>query len=373
MDLSNGGVTMPEVIQYKCPCCDAGIVFNSATGKVKCPYCDTEFDVEDLENYEKVLGEKSKLSEDINWDISDEMQWEDDESQQFGVYTCNNCSGQVVTDSVTGAMTCPFCGAPVIFSDYFSGDLKPNYIIPFAYDKEAAKEAMKRHTKGKVLLPKVFLKENHIDNIKGIYVPFWLFDADVNASVEFRATRSKVWSDYNYRYTDTSFYSVVRTGNVSFEKIPIDGAWNMPDDLMESIEPFDFKDAKEFSPAYLSGYLAERYDVTKEESVDRADRRVKKSTEDEFKRTVVGYDTVTMKSSTVKMNAGRISYALYPVWVLNTTYKGKNYIFAMNGQTGRFAGDLPMDKKALYKWFFGLFGGATLVALLFQLFIWTFA
>ena len=68
-----------------------------------------------------------------------------------------------------------------------SGALKPDYVIPFKIDKKAAKEALQRHYKGKKLLPKIFKKENHIDEIKGVYVPFWLFDADADADIRYKA------------------------------------------------------------------------------------------------------------------------------------------------------------------------------------------
>jgi len=233
----------------------------------------------------------------------------------------------------------------------FSGDLKPDYIIPFKLDKEAAKNALKRHLKGKRLLPKVFKDENHIDEIKGIYVPFWLFDADADARIRYKATRVSFWSDSRYNYTKTSFYSVVRAGNIGFDIIPVDGSSKIADDLMESIEPYTFSDAVEFSTGYLAGFLADRYDVTAENSVERANQRVTKSTEQIFAGTVEGYQTVTPESTSIQLSNGKAKYALYPVWLLNTTWQGKQYTFAMNGQTGKFVGDLPMDRVAYWKYF----------------------
>ena len=119
---------------------------------------------------------------------------------------------------------------------------------------------------------------------------------------------------------------------------------------MESIEPFDFSQAVPFQSAYLSGFLADRYDVTAEDSVARANERVKRSTEEAFARTATGYSSVTAKNSNISLSNGKAKYALYPVWLLQTSWQGNNYLFAMNGQTGKMVGDLPMDKGAYWRW-----------------------
>lgn len=211
-----------------------------------------------------------------------------------------------------------------------------------------------QHLSGKRLLPKIFKDQNHIDEIKGIYVPFWLFDTDADAQVRYRTTKVRVWSDSKYDYTDTSHFLVNRSGSVSFEHIPVDGSTKMPDDLMESIEPFIFSAAVDFQTAYLAGYLADKYDVDAEQSIERANERVKRSTEEVFASTVHGYQTVVTESSNIRLHGGKAKYALYPVWILNTTWQGKKYTFAMNGQTGKFVGDLPVDKSAAAKWTLGL-------------------
>ena len=191
-----------------------------------------------------------------------------------------------------------------------------------------------------------------IDEIKGVYVPFWLFDTDVDAQVRYRATKVRTWSDSDYDYTETSHFMVHRGGSVGFEHVPVDGSSKMADDLMESIEPYNISDAVHFQTAYLAGYVADKYDVTAEESVDRANQRVKRSTEEVFAETVKGYTTVTPENTNVQFHGGKARYALYPVWLLNTTWNGNQYVFAMNGQTGKFVGDLPVDKAAAKRWTF---------------------
>ena len=351
---------MSVLQQYKCPCCGGAIEFDSGLQKMKCPYCDTEFEMETLVSYDNEL--KNEASDDMAWETAAGGQWQEGEADGLRVYTCQSCGGEIVWDETTAATSCPFCGNPVVMMGQFSGALKPDYVIPFKLDKKAALEALKQHYGGKRLLPKIFTEENHIDEVKGVYVPVWLFDADADANIRYKATRIRTWSTSEYRYTETSYYAVMRAGTIGFERVPVDGSTKMDDALMESIEPFDFTDAVDFQTAYLAGYLADKYDVDSEQSITRANERIKKSTEQAFASTVKGYSSVMPESSSVHLKNGVAKYALYPVWLLNTSWNGEKYTFAMNGQTGKLVGDLPMDKGAYKKWLFGIAGAVSAAA-----------
>lgn len=343
---------MAVLQEYKCPCCGGAISFDSESQKMKCPFCSTEFDVETLKGYDDILHKDGV--DKMEWKTDAGSEWQGDESGVLRTYVCKSCGGEIVTEETTAAASCPFCGNPIVMMDNFKGMHKPDLVIPFKLDKKAAKEGFKKHLSGKRLLPKAFLDENHIDEIKGVYVPFWLFDADADASIRYRATNTRVWSDSDYDYTETSYFAVMRDGTLSFRNVPADGSKKMADDLMESIEPYNFEDAVDFKTAYLAGYLADKYDVTAEESIPRANERVKISTADAFAATVTGYDSVTPETSSIRLENGKTKYALLPVWVMTTTWNGRKFTFAMNGQTGKFVGNLPVDKKAARKWLLGL-------------------
>ena len=348
---------MAGLQEYKCPCCGGAIAFDSTIQKMKCPYCDTEFEMDALKGYDAELQDEE--TDSMEWETAAGGEWGEGETDGLRTYVCKSCGGEIVGDANTAATSCPFCDNPIVMMGQFSGSLKPDLVIPFKLDKKAAKEGLMKHLTGKRLLPKIFKDQNHIDEIKGVYVPFWLFDTDVDAKVRYKATKIRTWSDSDYNYTQTSYYMVHRGGSVGFEYVPVDGSTKMADDLMESIEPFNCREAVDFQTAYLAGYLADKYDVTAEESIDRANERVKKSTEQAFAETVIGYDTVVAENSSIRLHNGKAKYALYPGWLLNTTWKGKKYLFAMNGQTGKFVGDLPVDKAAATRWTLVLAGAFT--------------
>lgn len=358
---------MADLQDYKCPCCGGAINFDSGIQKMKCPFCDTEFEMDALKSYDEDL--QSEGAEDYTWETKAGEAWAEGETEGMVSYLCKSCGGEIVGDETTAATSCPYCGNPIVVKGQFSGSLKPDFVIPFKLDRKVAEEKFAKHLQGKKLLPKAFTEGHHVEEIKGIYVPYWLFDTDVDASIRYKATKVSSWEDSKYEYTRTDYFSVIRKGKIAFDKVPVDGSSKMDDTLMESLEPFKFKDATPFQTAYLAGYVADKYDVDAESSIGRANERVKVATEGAFRETVTGYNSVDVENSVLRLKNGTAKYALYPVWILNTTWNGQKFVFAMNGQTGKFVGNLPCDKSLLRKYFFKTLFIATAIVYALQLII----
>lgn len=354
---------MSDLMEYKCPNCGGAIGFDSSSQNLKCPYCDTEFEIDSLKGYDEDL--KDVEEKEIEWDAYDENSgngdWQEGETDGMINYVCNSCGGEIIADDTVAGTNCPYCGNPVIMKEKLSGTFRPDYVIPFKLDKKIAKARLKDFMTGKPLLPKYFAQENHIDEIKPVYVPFWLFDCDTDAKMRFKGTKVRTWSDSNYRYTKTDHYSIVRHGDMDFEKVPVDGSTVMDDAYMEAIEPFNYNDMMDFQTAYLAGILTNKYDVDANQSIERANERIKNSVVSTLQDTVHGYSSCRVESSNINLKKGDISYALMPVWLLSSTYKGKVYSFAMNGQTGKFVGELPIDKARAFGYFAAIAGGLSVI------------
>ena len=336
--------------QFKCPCCGGSLQFDDKSQNIVCPDCDSQFTPESLKDYTDELA--SQPQEDTSWDESMVQAYTNEEKKGIKIYSCDSCGGEIIVEETTSSTSCPYCGNNVLVSKELAGDLKPNYVIPFKNDKEVVKANLKKFFKKKPLLPSSFSKENVIEEIKPLYVPFWLFDADVNGTVEFKGETTRRWSDSYYDYRETKVYSILRGGNIAFDHVPVDGSKKMEDQLMESIEPYDFSEAVEFNAAYLAGYAADRYDVDKETTFDRATVRFRDGTVQAFRRDVSGYDNVSVTKTNLQFENTNAAYALYPVWILNTKWKDKSFRFAVNGQTGKIAGNLPVSVgKAFGFWF----------------------
>lgn len=326
---------MSNTLDHKCPSCNAVLKFNPHGQNWKCDYCRSEFNLEQLQAYEE---------NNVNLDTSIE-------ASDMDVYSCPNCGAEVIADSNTSTTSCVYCKNTTILKNKLQGEFKPNYVIPFRHTKEDAIKAFKKLSKGKILMPKEFNNKKNIQEMSGIYIPFWLYDYDANGVVEADCKRITSWRSGNYRYTKTDTYLATRGGSMSFKNVPVDGSNKFQNDIMNSIEPFDYNDLKNFSYSYLSGFLAEKYDVTKEDAEKEAIDRAKNSFVEQMKRDIHGYNTVVPVKNSINLNNKSHYYVLLPVWMLNIKYKDKIYTFAMNGQTGKLVGNIPIDvKKAIIIW-----------------------
>lgn len=334
-----------QVTNYQCPACTGPLHFVGASGQLECDYCGSTYPVDEIEALyaEKEAEAAAAFSQETEKETAASQ--EDDMWSPEGMkaYSCPSCGAEIVCDETTAATSCVYCGNPTVVPGQFGGMLKPDYIIPFKLDKEAAVAALKRYYRGKPLLPKAFSAGNHIEEIKGVYVPFWLFDGEAQGNVTFDATRTHTYTEGDYEVTKTEHFRAERVGGISFERVPADGSSKMPDAHMDAIEPFDYNEMTDFSTAYLPGFLADKYDVTPEQSRERIEERVTNSFVDMMRDTVVGYSGVTMLDKNVTVKSGKTKYAMLPVWMLHTKWKNKDFLFAMNGQTGKLIGDLPVS------------------------------
>ena len=354
---------MATLLEYKCPSCGGALSFDSEVQKLKCPYCNTTLTVEALQEMDESL--RQEQPEDTTWRQEPQTQWAEEEAAELRSFVCQSCGGEIVTDATTAATSCPYCDNPVVVTERLAGQLKPDLVVPFKLDKEAAKAALSAHLKGKLLLPKTFKTQNHIEKLQGVYVPFWLFDASVDADIRFRGTRVHHWSDSNYTYTRTSYYSLLRSGSMAYAQVPVDGSSKMEDTLMESIEPYDMTQAVDFQTAYLAGYLADKFDVTSDSCKTRANDRIRTSTESYFASTTAGFMTVVPERSNIRYRDSRVRYALLPVWMLTTRYQDKVYTFAMNGQTGKMVGNLPICWRTFFTYLLSIgLGSGLLISLI---------
>ena len=353
------------VLEYKCPCCGAGLPFDQATQKMTCEYCDTEFELEAVKAYNESLTQTD--SETIDWEETSCSEWSADEQNAIRSFTCPSCAGVLLTDENTAATFCPYCGNPTILPGRVSSGLKPDGVIPFKTGKDDAKSAFLRLCKGKPLLPKDFASSQRIEEITGMYVPFWLYNCDSNFSGRYRATRVHSWTRGDYIYTKTDYYQLMRACVAEFVHIPLDGSSKMDDATMESIEPYDCSQMVDFDTAYLSGFLADKYDVEAKDGEARIRQRVNNSMEQLLAPSLLGYSTVVPVGKNLQIKHSKANYVLFPVWMLTSRYKGKTYFFAMNGQTGKMTGTLPICPKRSWAWFGGICAAVTALVTLIQL------
>ena len=374
---------MQSVTNYKCPACTGPLRYDEKTGRLACDYCGSSFAVSEIESLYAEKDEQAAAAaaaaaekEEAAQAAATEEGWDSAEiSSDWGkdadvrAYNCPSCGAELIFDVTTAATSCPYCGNPTIVPGNLSGTLKPDYVIPFRLNKEAAVKALREYYQGKKLLPKAFASENHINEVKGVYVPFWMYDGSADTRIHATATRVHTTMTRDERITVTEYYDVYRNGTVSFDRIPVDASKKMPDEYMDALEPYDYSALTKFSNAYLPGYMADKYDVSADECAARADDRASRTAESAVESTISGYASVSMNGHDMRLRRGKVSYALLPVWILNTKWNGNNYMFAMNGQTGKMVGDLPVDKGRYWSWFAGITLAVTAVVAALQFLI----
>ena len=338
-----------KTVSYKCISCGSPLSYDKS-GNLKCSACDSEYDLETL----KKFYETSDGDAEFDWkDYKESFEQNKEKLENTVVYICRSCGAEIETNPQTAATHCPYCDNEVILSDRVANGLKPNGIIPFKVDKAMLEEAVKGYFKGKKLLPKNFLPMHKIGKIQGVYVPFWLFDATLDGQMILQGTKTRYYSTSDYDITEVSHYLIDIDGQIGFEKVPVDASVRMDDDLMDSLEPFNYVEMVSFDTPYLSGFLADRFDESPDESLPRASTRMTNSAEKIFIDSVdKGFGTITRKNSNLSIIDSSLKYVMLPVYLLNVAYNGKNYRLAVNGQTGKVVGELPISK--IKKWLYTL-------------------
>ena len=348
-----------RALDSKCIACGGKLVFEPSIGKWKCEYCKSEFDLETLEKHETHVSSK-KNNEAVT----------EDKDTDYVEYHCKDCGAKIIADENTASTFCVYCGNTAILKSKLSGKFAPSKIIPFKKTKDDAIEAFKSLYKGRPLMPKFFNDPKNIEKISGVYIPFWLFTFENNIVVDAKGTKVKTWTVGDTVFTKTDTYKIDRDVDIKFENVPVDGSTRFNDDIMNTIEPFNYAEMVKYNHAYLSGFLAEKYDVESDKSKEIALQRVHSSEDQVINNSMLGYTTKTKTKTEYKDKNTVTEYVLLPVWMVNVKYQDKFYTFAMNAQTGEFVGNIPVDKKKAVFIFAAITIGIALIVILGSYLYW---
>ncbi|MFV0350690.1 MAG: hypothetical protein ACK5JF_00035 [Oscillospiraceae bacterium] len=352
---------MDAVINYKCPNCSAPLVFGIESQKWECHFCNSTFPKEEIEKFSQQEGAAEAQEAEAAV-----PRWAPDtfKEEEAVTYTCPSCGGSVLADKQTAATFCVFCHNPTIIAKNLSGEYRPAKIIPFKLTKDKAEEALLKLCKGKPLLPRFFRDIAKKGEVRGLYVPYWLFSADYHAQLSGTGRNISIWRDSTYEYTKTDTYQIERAGTFPFRMVPQDASSRMEDKLMEGLEPFDNSLLEEFAMQYLSGHFAESFDVDAATCQQRFRVRANTAVEQGMRATVTGYSSTSVAVNTHTIQDYQTMYVMLPIWLLQTKFKNKVYTFAMNGQSGRMVGKLPFSWGRILAWFGGFAGLIGLITFL---------
>jgi DNA-directed RNA polymerase subunit RPC12/RpoP len=340
------------VTVYSCLNCGASVRFDIGEKQFVCDHCDTRFSIEQMNSAypDEDDSRWSAATKDIEQHTEyavERTSASELESASVRSYNCPSCGAEVLDDSETQAAGyCAYCGNPVSISErLLSGDSLPSRMIPFKITRENAAAIFLSKIKRKPLLPASFMANAKRGAFTSIYIPFELFDADCSAGITAKGTNITSWSDSEYSYTKTDTYEARRAGFMSFSGVPADASDKMDDEDMQAIEPFDMAEMTAFSKKYLSGHFAEAPTTKRESMISAIFARLKPAAQTELLGTVTGYGSVSLESGNTAIERISSEYVMLPVWMMTAKHKSKDFIFAVNGQTGKFEGKLPIDWK----------------------------
>ena len=307
----------PRMI-YICKNCNGNVVYSPEKHKMYCPYCDS-------------IG-------------SDELK----NPSSAGMNVCPECGGEIQLEEHTSATKCPYCDSYLILNERVSGQYAPELIISFHVGKEKCKEDIRKMFHKNTFAPTDFLYEVRLNEMHGYYVPFWLFDYKVTEDFHGEGKKLRVWSSGNTEYTETSIYDIRRSMDLEFNMLPADASIQMPDGIMDLMEPYNYTQLEPFDPKYMSGFYAEKYNMEAEFVEKRAKTRMEESAKSLMKESYAGYNSVREISNDLRINDRQTHFGMLPIWRYNYEYKGKTYPFYVNGQTGKIVGEPPLSKGKIW-------------------------
>lgn len=350
-------------ISIKCPNCGGGLQFDPASQDYQCEYCLSHFTQEELEK----IAPEAKPEEDAKGQGPEDGRGRAGEeagpagqaqrAENAVIYTCPSCGAEIVTDETTAASFCFYCHNPVILQGRLQGNYHPDYVIPFAIDREKATEIFLNWLKKKRYVPSDFASPEQIEKLTGVYFPYWLYSCKVDGRLEGEGTQLRTWQRGNMQYTETQKYDVSRSGAMDIGHVTRNALKKADRKLAEGVMPYDTKALKPFSMGFLSGFFAEKRDMEQQEFASEVEQEIREFAADSLRNSVGNYTSVNIRRQDTQVKNPRWEYALLPVWTL--TYKdsktGKIYYFACNGQSGKVCGQLPVDPKKLWVLFAQIF------------------
>ena len=321
---------------YKCKNCGGPVKYSATLGKFNCEYCNTVYSEDEVKALTLLSEREDVVVDAVNGDYVE--------------YHCPSCGANIVTDETTVATNCYYCNNPIVMSGKLESSQMPTKVIPFRVDKKKALESFESWIKTKKFVPKSFFNDKQeIEEINGVYFPYWLYNTNVSVDIDREGSRTYTRTEGDYRVTYRKDFRIVRKGDIDVKNLPKLALAKSNKVLVESVYPFDFNNAINFDSSYLSGFVAEKKDIEKEALMNSIEDDVYKYSTKVVRDSMTG-ESVNVVNNDFTIGQGSFEYAMLPVWAIsyNDRDSNKHFFFSVNGQTGKVVGKLPIDNAKLY-------------------------
>jgi hypothetical protein len=353
-------VALAALEKHPCPACGAQAEWNPGKQKLVCPFCGTEspYKVDAtgaIEELDLVRALREIPEADRGW-----------QTERRSVQ-CQSCKAVSVFEADRVGQRCDFCGSPALVPyEEIKSPIRPQSLLPFRVAETAVREQIRRWYKSKWLAPSALKSRALVDTVKGVYIPYWTFDAQVVCPWEADAGHY-YYTTETYRdskgNTQTRQVQHVRWEPASgvvehfFDDEPIPGTRGVNIGLLKQVEPFPTNELTPYDTSYLSGFVVEHYQVVLLEAAQASEGAMHEKLESMCAGEVPG-DTYRNLVIHPTFSARTFKHILVPLWLLTYTYGAKVFHVLVNGSTGRMAGEYP---KSFWKIFFLVVGIIILV------------
>lgn len=322
----------------KCPCCDGVMNYDPATGGMLCEFCGHTEEVEKQEDIVKAKEQDFENAENTgncNWGVEKK------------VIVCKFCGGESIYDALETSGECPFCGSNQVMEAKGKDTLAPNGIIPFKIDKKSCGSRFTKWIKGKLFCPNEAKRSAKPEAFKGVYLPYWTFDADTTTDYTADYGKNRTVRDRNGNTrTETDWYKTSGVYKQFINDQIVIGTDRHEASVMRGIEPFDTNNSIEYKPEYVSGFASERYSIGVKSAWEKAknfiQNRIISGIRSKIKSEKNADEVKNVRTNTVYSNV-TYKYLMLPVWISSFKYNGKIYQFYVNGQTGKISGKTPIS------------------------------
>lgn len=330
--------------EFPCQSCGGLMAYDAAAHAMKCPYCSAVVAVAaqpGTAEYERIPLQEGLARAPRGWDAD------------VRNVSCNECGASVQVGAAEQTTKCPFCGSSKVLDHPADPNIiRPGGVVPFAIDRAQANQRFDRWIKGLWFRPNDLAKMAKVQEMGGVYLPFWAFSADVASN----------WrAEAGYYYYETETYratengrQVTKTRRVQhtrwqpawgarrdrYDDLLICASKGVPADLTNKVSKFDMKQVAPYQAQFLAGWRAEAYAVGLEQGWGTATQRIEAEQRARCARDVPG-DTHRGLVVHNQISGVTFQHVLLPIWLAAYRYNGKVYQLLVNGQTGEVVGKAP--------------------------------
>lgn len=323
----------------KCPSCGGVMEFNPSNGKMTCPYCGYEEEIQ--------VEQKEFVAQELDFSTVGD----DDASCDWGTATktviCKSCGAETVYDVNEIANVCPYCGSNQVMEQESSKVMAPGGVVTFQISAKEASERFREWIGRKFFCPKLAKDSAKPKAFKGLYTPFWTFDSNTKSTYTAEYGIDHVEEDKDgEKHTTTDWYRTSGKYKRFFDDLLISASSKQNEQMLEGLEPYDTTKAVEYKPEYMAGFAAEKYSVKVKDAWEKAKKKIqsllRRDVEEKITREKACDHVRDVRINTVHEDV-TYKYLLLPVWISSFQYKDKVYHFMINGQTGKVSGETPIS------------------------------